>query len=141
MYYYEIVDKYQSSIEKPLTSYGSAEDALNAAKDSMAARFFQDWPAEVRVYEIPPGGYIDQGSIVSWQTLWQEDVKQHALKHIEEANRPALTDVVLRARENHESLEDRYMRGLMTPTEYAKAENDIWALAVYEIGNIEARGG
>lgn len=137
MYYYEIIEQNVVAITKPDIPYGSDHEADVAAMDFLATYGgVVQWPAEIRVFT---GDSFYDKYVIRWHNVYQDEVNQHAVKRIKEANRPALTDVVLRAQENHETLEDRYMRGLITPTEYAKAEHDMWALVVYEIENIEAR--
>lgn len=131
VYYYQTIVHDVVALEKSTTPYGTPEEAINAAKDSLATMYVESWPVDIRIYNGPPDD--EQAYLETWSTVWKSDIDQHALKRIEEANRPALQEIIRLAVQSFEYHKEQYGRGLLTPLDFAKAQEGNWLQARYDV--------
>jgi len=131
MYYYEIQDVNGVIIKQPTTPYNTGDDAANAAKDELATMYVPNYPVEVKIYDGPPDDLYRYCSSTHYMDA--EMVRQHALKRIEEANRQEFIDILAKAQIESNSLSKQFSLGYMTPLDYARHQDMVWAAALFDI--------
>ncbi len=131
MYYYQTITQNVVALEKSTTPYATTDEATKAAKDSLASMYVPDWPVDIRIFNGPPDD--QQAYLETWSTVWEDEIQQHALKRIEEANRAEFGAIIETAHADSRRNKEQYERGLMTPLDFAKAKASIWAQAAYDI--------
>ena len=131
MYYYQIQDVSGTIIKEPETAYDTGDLAADAAKDELATMYMPSYPVEVRIYDGPPNDL--QRYCSSTYYLSEEDVRQHALRRIEEANRQEFINILADAQKESDYLSSQFSLGYMTPLDYARHQDTVWAKALFDI--------
>ena len=116
----------------PFVTHGSTTEAMNAALDDLATRYVEIWPVQIRIYDS------EENYVVSTKDAWEEDVKQHALKRIEEANKIEFNAIIETAHADLRLRKEQYEKGIITQLDFVKAKARIWAQAAFDI---ESKGG
>ena len=133
MYYYETTTQNGVVLEKSTVPYTTPEQASDAAMDSLASMYVESWPVDIDLYKEPPGD--SPRGICRSSTVWEDGMQQHALKRIEEANRPALQEIIRLTVQSFEDVKAQYDRGLITPLDFTKSQEGNWLQARYDIEN------
>lgn len=131
MYYYDIQDANGTTIKQSTLSYDTGDDAANAAKDDLATMYVPDYPVEVRIYDKPHDETYRYPS--STYYLSEEDIRQHAHRRVEEANRQEFIVIIADAQINSDYYKNTFSEGRITPLDYARYQASLWIKAQYDI--------
>lgn len=124
MYYYRVKDYYYN-VMSDSTPWATYNEALTAAKEYLISTNIHD-SYYIEIYNEPP-----YEGLTPIQTIFitQGEVSAYALKRIEEANKEEFAEYIARAASNYDLHKDQYDRGLLTPLEFARLQEQVWIIA------------
>ena len=104
MYYYQVITANVVAMEKSEVPYGTTEEAINAAKDSMVGMYIENWPVDIRIYNGPPDDPL--AYIQTSESVWRDDIQEHARTKANQGDTtPKYTTYIMQKVRQHLGLE------------------------------------